>query len=156
MKKIDTNNIKLRSVQVQNIIGKEPPSFVHVGIYVLAIMMAILVAVAFFLPVQICTMCKAVAIDNRCVELTIPYKFAGDISMGLHAEIEFKNDNDTINSDKRCITIIEINKDEVFTDGHSCFSIKANVEPDSSNQNLTRMNEHSTILKYKNNCTINF
>ena len=96
----ESDNIELRSEKVRNVIGKVPPRLVSLGTVVITIIVLAL-AVAFYkIPYPISIEANGEVINQRTVQVFVPYKHLYLFDEPRTAHISFEgNDNASCNCD---------------------------------------------------------
>ena len=97
-KERESDNIELRSEKVRNVIGKVPPRLASLGTVVItAIVLAL--AVAFYkIPYPISIEAKGEVVNQRTVQVFVPYKYLCLFNEPRTANISFEgNDNTSYN-----------------------------------------------------------
>ena len=91
---MESKDIELRSKQVRKIIGQIPPLLVRSGIGIIGIIIALLLAVAAFVPYPETTECDITLTDIQQGEVSatgeLPYVCITQVSTGMKAEIELE------------------------------------------------------------------
>ena len=92
---MESKDIELRSKQVRKIIGQIPPLLVRSGIGIIGIIIALLLAVAAFVPYPETTECNITLTDIQQGEVSatgveLPYACITQVSTGMKAEIELE------------------------------------------------------------------
>lgn len=91
---MESKDIELRSKQVRKIIGQTPPLLVRSGIGIIGIIIALLLAVAAFVPYPETTECNITLTDIQQGEVSatgeLPYACITQVSTGMKAEIELE------------------------------------------------------------------
>ena len=91
---MEDKDIELRSEQVRKIIGQIPPLLVRSGIGVIGIIMALLLAVAAFVPYPETAECDITLTDIQQGQVSatgeLPYACITQVSTGMKAEIELE------------------------------------------------------------------
>ena len=91
---MEDKDIELRSEQVRKIIGQIPPLLVRSGIGVIGIIMALLLAVAAFVPYPETAECDITLTDIQQGQVSatgeLPYASITQVSTGMKAEIELE------------------------------------------------------------------
>lgn len=90
----DIDNIELRSEKTRQIIGMVPSGIVRYGTLIIAVIIAVLLAVSYFVPYPENLQADATVEINTDGEVNvcayIPYSHINTIHEGMNAEIEFE------------------------------------------------------------------
>ena len=99
-KEKESDNIELRSEKVRKVIGKVPPRFVNLGTVIITILVLAL-AVAFYkIPYPISIEANGEVINQRTVQVFVPYKYLCLFDEPRTAYISFEgNDKVSYNCD---------------------------------------------------------
>lgn len=86
----DYEKIELRSEKIRHIIGQVPSRIIRSGITILSIIVALMLAVSYYIPYPETLSTTSVFANNREVELFIPYSEITRIKTGLPVLLELE------------------------------------------------------------------
>lgn len=86
----DVEKIELRSEKVRHLIGEIPPGIVRYGILIITLIVAGLMAGAYFIPYPESVGGEAVVLDSSHIEVSVPYKYVNTLKNGMKVSVEFE------------------------------------------------------------------
>lgn len=91
---MENKDIELRSEQVRKIIGQIPPVLVRIGIGIIGIIIALLLAVAAFVPypetVETDIALRQIHTEQAFTTGELPYTYITQVKVGMKVEIELE------------------------------------------------------------------
>lgn len=91
---MENKDIELRSEQVRKIIGQIPPVLVRIGIGIIGIIIALLLAVAAFVPypetVETDIALRQIHTEQAFATGELPYAYITQVKVGMKVEIELE------------------------------------------------------------------
>lgn len=145
----DIDNIELRSEKTRQIIGMVPSGIVRYGTLIITIIIAILLAVSYFVPYPENLQANATVVEDADGKLNvcayIPYSHINTIHEGMSAEIEFEGypaaDYGYVST-----TISHIDKNVHNINGQNYFKVDLNIQTNSTIILFEGMNGTANIL----------
>lgn len=145
----DIDNIELRSEKTRQIIGMVPSGSVRYGTLIITIIIAILLAVSYFVPYPENIQANATVVVDADGKLNvcayIPYSHINTIHKGMSAEIEFEGypaaDYGYVST-----TISHIDKNVHNINGQNYFKVDLNIQTNSTIILFEGMNGTANIL----------
>lgn len=145
----DIDNIELRSEKTRQIIGMVPSGIVRYGTLIITIIIAVLLAVSYFVPYPENLQANATVVvdaDGKLnVRAYIPYSHINTIHEGMSAEIEFEGypaaDYGYVST-----TISNIDKNVHNINGQNYFKVDLNIQTNNTIILFEGMNGTANIL----------
>lgn len=145
----DIDNIELRSEKTRQIIGMVPSGSVRYGTLIITIIIAILLAVSYFVPYPENIQANATVVVDADGKLNvcayIPYSHINTIHEGMSAEIEFEGypaaDYGYVST-----TISNIDKNVHNINGQNYFKVDLNIQTNNTIILFEGMNGSANIL----------
>ena len=145
----DIDNIELRSEKARQIIGMVPSGIVRYGTLIITIIIAVLLAVSYFVPYPENLQANATVVvdaDGKLnVRAYIPYSHINTIHEGMSAEIEFEGypaaDYGYVST-----TISNIDKNVHNINGQNYFKVDLNIQTNNTIILFEGMNGTANIL----------
>lgn len=145
----DIDNIELRSEKTRQIIGMVPSGIVRYGTLIITIIIAILLAVSYFVPYPENLQTNATVVvdaDGRLnVCAYIPYSHINTIHEGMCVEIEFEG-YPSADYGYVSTTISHIDKNVHNINGQNCFKVDLNIQTNNTIILFEGMNGSANIL----------
>ncbi|MBQ7820438.1 MAG: HlyD family secretion protein [Bacteroidales bacterium] len=145
----DIDNIELRSEKTRQIIGMVPSGIVRYGTLIIAVIIAVLLAVSYFVPYPENLQADATVEINTDGEINvcayIPYSYINTIHEGMSAEIEFEG-YPSADYEYVSATIFHIDKNVHNINGHNFFKVNLSHKVNNTIQLFEGMNGTANIL----------
>ena len=145
----DIDNIELRSEKTRQIIGMVPSGIVRYGTLIIAVIIAVLLAVSYFVPYPENLQADATVEINTDGEVNvcayIPYSHINTIHEGMSSEIEFEG-YPSADYGYVSTTILHIDKTVQNINGQNYFKVYLNNQSNNTITLLEGMNGTANIL----------
>ena len=145
----DIDNIELRSEKTRQIIGMVPSGIVRYGTLIITIIIAILLAVSYFVPYPENLQENATVVEDADGKLNvcayIPYSYINTIHEGMCVEIEFEG-YPSADYGYVSTTISHIDMTVQNINGQSYFKVYLNSQSNNTITLLDGMNGTANIL----------
>lgn len=145
----DIDNIELRSEKTRQIIGMVPSGIVRYGTLIITIIIAVLLAVSYFVPYPENLQANATVVVDAAGKLDvcayIPYSHINSVREGMRAEIEFEGY--PASEYGHCTAIIrQIDKKVHHYDGANYFLVSLEIDDSKEIQIYHGMSGTANIL----------
>jgi len=145
----DIDNIELRSEKTRQIIGMVPSGIVRYGTLIIAVIIAVLLAVSYFVPYPENLQADATVEINTDGEVNvcayIPYSHINTIHEGMSAQLEFEG-YPSADYGYVSTTILHIDKTVQNINGQNYFKVYLNSQSNNTITLLEGMNGTANIL----------